>query len=112
TAILALIMQHRVCKNGCAYTEQNPMVAENLCLSCLFEKQPYLHFVGPVGDPDEDGHQQFKYVDEKGYVYLTHTKYENEAQQDTYQTLLHWDFPVPSVYQPPRGEEVRLYPNS
>ncbi len=111
-AIVALIQQYRVCKNGCTFTEQNPMVAENLCLSCLLAKQPFLTLVGPIGEPDEGGYRQFKFVNIQGYVYLTSTRYENEAQQDSYQTLLHWDFPVPLVYQPPRGEKVQLYPSS
>ncbi len=111
-AIVTLIQQHRVCTNGCAFSAQNPMVAENLCLSCLLNKQAYLTFVGPIGEPNEEGDQQFKFVNDRGYVYLTSTRYSNEAQQDSYQTLLHWDFPVPTVYQPPRGEAVQLYPNT
>src|SRR6266702_6682941 len=111
-AIVALITKHRICKNGCAFSAQNPMVAENFCLSCLLDKQAYLTFVGPIGEPNEEGDQQFKFVHDRGYVYLTSTKYSNEAQQDSYQTLLHWDFPVPTVYQPPRGEAVQLYPNT
>jgi len=111
-AIVALVTAQRVCTNGCAYTADNPMVTENTCLSCLVNRQSYLRFVGPLGDPDEDGYQQFKFLTEKGNVYLTSTRHDYAAQQDTYQTLVHWGFGVPAVYRPPRGEEVKLYPHS
>ncbi len=88
------------------------MVLMNVCLSCTLEKQPSLTFVGPVGTADDRGFQVFKFLDDRGFVYLASTRYTDEPKQDVYQTLLHWEFPVPAVYKPPRGEEVQLYTSS
>ena len=85
------------------------MVIENVCLLCVLAKQEGLTFVGPMDEPDENGYQHFKFLDWRGYVFFSNTRYEDEPKQSEYQTLAHWKFPVPGVYTPPRGEEMRLH---
>ncbi len=37
--LLEFLQLHRVCKNGCLFSDLNQMVAQNLCLSCLIRGQ-------------------------------------------------------------------------
>jgi len=54
--IYALVMQYRRCrKRGCTFSDQNPVVGVNLCLACFLEEHKGLTYVGPFGEPDEDG---------------------------------------------------------
>jgi hypothetical protein len=116
-ALTALVAEYRVCSwCGVSYETQgqmpNPMVVENRCLGCVVQKHQNLTFVGILGEPDMDGYQRFIFLDSMGYVYVTSTRSGDEPQRDTYQTLVYWGFPVPGVYTPRGGEEVKLYPSS
>ncbi len=117
TALVALVNQHRVCSRcsasyGTDLPIHNPMVVENTCLGCVIQQHPHLTFAGPVGEPDAEGYQWFEFLDTNGYVYLSSSRYSDEPRTDTYQTLAHWGFSVPTVYTPFRGEEVRLQTNN
>src|SRR5438094_529100 len=55
--IVSLIMASRCCRrHGCAYSEINPVVGVNVCLGCFVTEHTYLTYVGPVGEPDEEGY--------------------------------------------------------
>src|SRR6266568_3497176 len=70
--VLALIQASLVCgKCQLPYTEDNPCVGSNLCLSCLLVKQSQLTFMGRGMAPDgRAGEPTYWLVDEHGYVFL------------------------------------------
>ncbi len=104
--VLALIQASLVCgKCQLPYTEDNPCVGSNLCLSCLLVKQSQLTFMGRGMAPDgREGEPTYWFVDENGYVFLAVAGLSTEAERSIYHTLQHWDFPVPTDYVGPKGE--------
>jgi hypothetical protein len=99
-----LVFQYLVCE-VCEhpYSEQTPQVGKNFCLSCLLMRQKELTYVGP-SDADEKGRTTFKFLDQEGFVYLSAVGYSEQAHKSVFQTFLHWDFPVPTVYTTAQGD--------
>lgn len=108
-----LICTH--CLNG--YTQDNPQVAENVCLACFTKwrqrnNQTSLTFVGEV--PSEYaqryGYKVFKFLDSQGYVYLRNSqqKHNDSMEQEIHVTLLHYGFIVPERYTLKSGTMVDL----
>jgi hypothetical protein len=102
--ISSLISQYLVC-GTCeqAYSQQNPQVGQNICLSCLVMRQHDLTYVGP-GEPDEAGRAIFIFLDKEGYVYSSIAGASEKAVKDVYRTMVHWGFPVPTTYTTAQGE--------
>jgi hypothetical protein len=115
--IVAIAQAHRIC-TYCfeGYTQENPQVAENVCLRCFLKRRTNtptnLIFVGQV--PSEYaqryGYQVYKFVDPHGYVYITHShnKLNDKIEQDIRATLMHYGFRVPERYTLKSGTEVDL----
>lgn len=108
--MFTLVQQYLVCETcGQTYGENNPQVAQNLCLSCLVMRQKDLVFAGPNGG-DEKGRTMFTFLDTEGYVYVATAGYSEKAVKDTRRTLVHWGFPFPATYKTGQ-EEITLYPH-
>jgi hypothetical protein len=115
--IVVIAQAHSIC-TYCfkGYTQENPCVAENVCLGCFLKRRTNsptnLIFVGEV--PSEYaqryGYQVYKFVDPQGYVYITHShnKLNDKIEQDIRATLLHYGFRVPEHYILKSGTEVDL----
>jgi hypothetical protein len=110
--IATLVVTGRVCKfceHG--YTEENPCVVRNTCLSCFLRRETSnkLTFVGELWE-SSSGDKTYKFLDPHGYVYLSYSSNEsNEVRQSNHQTILHWGFPVPETYTL-KDKEKRLDP--
>src|SRR5690349_2675529 len=88
---------NKVCSN-CAhgYDERNPMVVKNYCLGCLMEKEKKhrLTLLGLVDDYiDKFGSKQYRFISEKGYIYLSSTTSSARIDPSIIRTLKHWGFP-------------------
>ena len=96
--IAQIINAHRVCRR-CKqpYTDERPMVSENVCVTCLLKKgeNSLLTFVG-VLSMDRYG-TNYTFLDPKGYIHVSSTSSE-KVELNEYQTLVHWGFPVISSY--------------
>ena len=115
--IIAIIKAHLICvycRKG--YTQENPQVAENVCLGC-FQKHrtnspTNLTFVGEVPSEfaERYGYKIFKFMNAQGFVYITnsHRKLNDSLEWDIHATLLHYGFSVPEHYTTKGGKEVDL----
>ena len=96
--IIQIINTHRVCRT-CKqpYTDERPMVSENMCLSCLLRKEEnrLLTFVG-VLSVDSYG-TNYGFLDPQGYIHDSSTT-SQKVERNEYQTLVHWGFPVMASY--------------
>ena len=96
--IEALVMSNRVCKR-CSqpFTDENPLVAENECLSCFLtqESNKLLRFVGKLSD-SPSGYSTYQFLDPKGYIHLSYTS-SNKCEQSNFYTIRYWGFPVPTT---------------
>jgi hypothetical protein len=91
-----IVMANRVCQR-CSrfYEEDNPMVAENECLSCFLtqENNKHLSFIGKLSD-SSSGYSTYQFLDPKGYIHLSYTA-SNRCEQSNFHTIKYWGFPVP-----------------
>src|SRR5437899_1767463 len=79
--IVAIVQAHRIC-TCClkGYTQENPQVAENVCLRCFKKHRTNsptnLIFVGAVLSDYavRYGYTIYKFVDPQGYLYLTNSQ--------------------------------------
>lgn len=101
-----------------SYTQENPMIAVNVCLSCfLQDKRAYNQLPDgfrlvsevPTDDPHRD-YKTYKFVDRKGYVYLLHTTrtLRDNLETDISQTLTHYGYRLPVTYTLKDGRTVEL----
>lgn len=119
--IVAIIKAHLICKYCLrGYTQENPQVAENVCLGCFKAHRTTsptsLIFVSEVPSEwaEQYGYKVYKFVDPQGYVYITnsHNKLNDTIDQDIRATLLHYGFTVPERYTLKSGKEIDLSPHS
>jgi hypothetical protein len=111
TLIEALATSNRVCKRcSTAYTEANPLVADNLCLGCFLKMNAHTHLTF-VGKHSESiyGHSTYSYVDPKGYIHLSYTS-SAKCEQSNYDTITYWGFPVPATVT--RGDKEKILTSS
>ena len=98
------------------YTQENPQVAENVCLGCFLKRRTNsptnLIFVSevPSAYAEQYGYKVYKFVDSKGYVYITnsHHKLNDSLERDIRATLLHYGYHMPEHYTLKGGKEVDL----
>ncbi len=116
--IKAIIEASRIC-SYCyeGYTLTNPMVVENVCLSCyLVEQKDHLptgfRFVGELvrADNIQRSYQTYQFLDAKGYVYLLHTsgKLRDSVDANIAETLRHYGYRLPETYTLKDGKTVEL----
>jgi len=109
--IVALVMQYRRCrKRGCTFSENNPVVVVNLCLGCFIEEHKELRYVSAFGEPDEEGRQTYKFLDDEGYVWFSIADRSDSPNKNLHETLTHWGFSVPAYYTHPKHGDHRLWP--
>ena len=80
-----IINAHRVCRR-CKqpYTDERPMVTENLCLNCLLRKEEnsLLTFVG-VLSVDSYG-TNYTFLDPKGYIHVSSSSSEKVERSECF----------------------------
>jgi hypothetical protein len=91
-----LAEQFKVCKYcNLPYAADRPNVALNTCLLCLLAqvepKKGKLQFIGPKAD--EEG--IFLYLDKKGFINYSITRYATDLQSSAAYTLDYWGYAVP-----------------
>src|SRR5438876_588571 len=115
--IVAIAQAHRLCTSCLkGYTQENPCVAENVCLGCFLKRRTNpptnLTFVGEVPSEyaERYGYKIYQFVDPQGFVYIfnSHQKLNDTIEQDIRATLLHYGFTVPEQYTLKSGKVVDL----
>jgi len=115
--IVTIAQANRICThclNG--YTQENPQVAENVCLGCFLQRRTTsptdLKFVGEVPSEyaERYGYQVYTFMDAKGYVYVRNSQQplNDTLERDIRATLLHYDYKMPEQYTLKGGKVVDL----
>src|SRR2546421_4677292 len=106
--IQAIISTSSVCE-ACErfYSDQNPMVALNLCLACFLKKEAN-YGLTYIGKKEEGTYSTyFLFIDPQGYVYYSYTT-GVKAERSIYQTICHWGFFTPPKIHQVKEREIPL----
>jgi hypothetical protein len=115
--IAAIVQVNLICTYCLkGYTQENPQVAENVCLGCFLKRRTNsptdLMFVGEVASEyaERYGYKVYKFIDPQGYVYITnsHNKLNDAIERDIRATLEYYGFIAPERYTLKSGKEVDL----
>ena len=105
--IVQILEESHACSHcGEIFTQVNPCVSLNGCLSCYLAGHSGLTFLGVI----EKGqyHDSYGYLDEQGVVYTSYAGNDTASpRRSDYYTLLQWGFTVPRTYTV-KGEEKAL----
>jgi len=79
-------------------------------LRLFHAKHTELRYVSAFGEPDEEGRQTYKFLDEEGYVWFSTADRSDSPNKNLLETLTHWGFSVPEYYTHPKHGDHRLWP--
>lgn len=111
--IVVITQQHAVCNRcGNSYSEENPKVAENCCLSCFLgsNRSKTLTFLGLMEESETYHYKTYTFLDSRGYVYTSYDNSANDLRLSNSETLRHYGFTVPQYYLLD-GKQKRLDPS-